>query len=247
MKVLSIGDIHGRDSWKRVIDSSGPVDHVVFIGDYVDSHEDEITNVVILHNLKEIIELKRSDPSRVTLIIGNHDVQYMRPSQRRQYSGYRSEAYWDLHDLFKQNDSLFDPVYELESSSGVKHIWTHAGICREWVKSTIKVLRSDDIRLGQIWERVEDPTPSETVLLAWQYGLSAFYDASWHNGGTAWCDSPIWTRPKRLDLDGISDAVQIVGHTCQTRIKSVELPKNRTNHYIDVLAYQEVGLILDIS
>ncbi len=36
MKIITIGDIHGRDFWKKILEE--PMDQLVFIGDYFDSY-----------------------------------------------------------------------------------------------------------------------------------------------------------------------------------------------------------------
>jgi len=38
MKTIFIGDIHGQDTWKKIVESENP-DRVVFIGDYFDSFD----------------------------------------------------------------------------------------------------------------------------------------------------------------------------------------------------------------
>ncbi len=37
MKTIVIGDIHGRTSWKDIIEKEQTWDKVIFIGDYFDS------------------------------------------------------------------------------------------------------------------------------------------------------------------------------------------------------------------
>ena len=70
--ILSIGDTHGRGIALQIAkDNIHKVDKIVFIGDYVDSFD--ISPVIILHNLKEIIEFKKQYPDKVVLLLGNHD------------------------------------------------------------------------------------------------------------------------------------------------------------------------------
>jgi predicted phosphodiesterase len=37
MKIVAIGDIHGRDYWKQIIEQEQDADVFVFVGDYFDS------------------------------------------------------------------------------------------------------------------------------------------------------------------------------------------------------------------
>ena len=68
MKVLCIGDVHGRNYWKNWVEEHKDADLVIFLGDYVDSFD--ISNVEILHNLKEIIKFER-DNDNVVLLLGS--------------------------------------------------------------------------------------------------------------------------------------------------------------------------------
>ena len=52
MKNIYIGDIHGRDTWKQIVDEHDDADNIVFIADYFDSFN--ISGTVQLHNIKEI-------------------------------------------------------------------------------------------------------------------------------------------------------------------------------------------------
>ena len=69
-----IGDIHGLDSWKWIVDSH-PECEMVFLGDYLDPKE-RVPKVELLRNLEEIVALKRSRPEDVVLLLGNHDLHY---------------------------------------------------------------------------------------------------------------------------------------------------------------------------
>jgi len=55
MKILGIGDIHGRDTWKDILDQD--FDLAVFVGDYFDSFD--ITAVEQIFNFEEIIRAKQ--------------------------------------------------------------------------------------------------------------------------------------------------------------------------------------------
>ena len=121
MKTISLGDIHGRDVWKSIlfgscyeyntwriaVEAGAPIDwdgnmpflgydKIIFVGDYVDSFD--IPSSVILHNLREIIDLKQKLGDRMVLLLGNHDIQYFVKDQR--CSGHRPELQYDLEQLF---------------------------------------------------------------------------------------------------------------------------------------------------
>ena len=72
-RIIAIGDLHGKDCWKKI----NPADysHIIFMGDYVDSLT--IPPNKVLENLRELIRFKRKYYSKVTLLLGNHDMQYI--------------------------------------------------------------------------------------------------------------------------------------------------------------------------
>ena len=76
MRILAIGDIHGRDSWKDIINDN-VFDKVVFLGDYFDSRE-EISGAKQLYNFKEILQFKKYNIDKVVLLVGNHEFHYLK-------------------------------------------------------------------------------------------------------------------------------------------------------------------------
>ena len=66
-----IGDIHGRDAWKRLVDESCIN---IFVGDYFDPY-DRIHFMDLQYNFMEIIEYKKKHPENVVLLYGNHDYE----------------------------------------------------------------------------------------------------------------------------------------------------------------------------
>jgi hypothetical protein len=76
VRILAIGDIHGRDSWKDIINDN-VFDKVVFLGDYFDSRE-EISGAKQLYNFKEILQFKKYNIDKVVLLVGNHEFHYLK-------------------------------------------------------------------------------------------------------------------------------------------------------------------------
>ena len=70
MKVLILGDIHGRTIWKDIIEKESP-DKVIFLGDYVSTH-DNISSETQIANLNDILDYKEANSSKVILLRGNH-------------------------------------------------------------------------------------------------------------------------------------------------------------------------------
>ncbi len=73
MKLVAIGDIHGRDIWKQIVETEQP-NTVVFVGDYFDSFD--IPGKVQIDNFKNIIQWKHDNPQcKVVLLIGKPQSQ----------------------------------------------------------------------------------------------------------------------------------------------------------------------------
>ena len=72
MKILVLGDIHGRLIWKDIIEKENP-DRVIFLGDYVSTHKD-ISSTQQINNLEEILAYKEDNPDKVILLRGNHKI-----------------------------------------------------------------------------------------------------------------------------------------------------------------------------
>jgi len=58
-KLVAIGDIHGRDIWRQILDKEQP-DTVVFVGDYFDSFD--IPGLDQIYNFQNIIHWKLDNP-----------------------------------------------------------------------------------------------------------------------------------------------------------------------------------------
>ena len=74
-KIVVIGDIHGRDTWKEIIAKEEPFDKVVFLGDYFDSYYISFKNQFINYN--EIIKYKDDNKDKVITLFGNHELHYI--------------------------------------------------------------------------------------------------------------------------------------------------------------------------
>ena len=75
MKILVMGDIHGRPFWKDIIELETP-DKVIFLGDYVSTHED-YTGEEQFNNLVDIMDAKEHWKDRMIMLRGNHDLQHL--------------------------------------------------------------------------------------------------------------------------------------------------------------------------
>lgn len=141
INTLIIPDVHGRWFWKEPVEQvlSETDAHIVFLGDYLDIYPDEFDwsmninwNMVAIDRFKDIIELKRANPDRITLLLGNHDCGYCIGddicSCRMDHANRR-----EIENLFSDNRDLFKIAEEREIN-GKRFVFSHAGILKGWVK-----------------------------------------------------------------------------------------------------------------
>jgi len=219
MKILSIADIHGRPYWKEWIKEYDNIDKYIFIGDYVDSFD--ISNVEILHNLKEIIEFKKANLDNVILLYGNHDCSYAlstpHMSNPFKCSGYRPEAHWDLHDIFNNNKELFQASYQINN-----YLFTHAGISNEWFKNQYTY----NPTLDKI---------SESLNESFKYKENSLFDVGYLRDGYKNVGKIFWADKRETSIDPLNNIHQIVGHTVCNDIEIIKINDNTSITYIDCI------------
>jgi hypothetical protein len=242
-KIMTIGDVHGRDTWKFMTHGSSyefeqwaimvgngadpndelfkndypytGFDKIIFIGDYVDSFD--VDNIMMKKNLEDIILFKKALPHKVILLWGNHDVQYFIPDQI--CSGYRPEMKWDLQILFRDNRDLFQMAYQEND-----YLWTHAGLSKPVLKS---MMRYDFLRGLK--------SEAEVLNDAFLREVPEIFAVDSSSGGCSMYGGPLWIRPNDLIRDGV-DLHQIIGHTPQRCLKEFE---NRNSFRIVITDYIE--------
>lgn len=214
IKYLIIPDVHGRDFWrepvKEVLEDTNA--HIIFLGDYTDGYPQEwdIEFDYLQHtvdNFKEILDLKKHNPDRISLLIGNHDCGYAIGddicSSRRDRSHRR-----ELEDLFQDNRELFQIAEECDIA-GRHFVFSHAGILKGWVR----VVWGDEMdnpgfnvvdHLNNAWL-----TSNYSVLDALgDYDRYRGY-AGYKYGSPVWSDIRSWVRVTPEETYGFN----IVGHT----------------------------------
>lgn len=201
-KVVFIGDIHGHDSWKRVVADNKTADHFVFVGDYFDAFS--VTPAVQIYNFKEIIEFKECTPDRVTLLIGNHDYHYMPPCTG-QYGGYSHWFAAEIGELLKKNMHNLEVAWQYNNL-----LVTHAGVSSTWYEKNIE----DKGHMFEIADKLNTLWADRPDLFN-HSGRNAF--------GNSPHDGPFWIRPEALKSDPVDpDIIQIVGHTQREEISNTD-------------------------
>lgn len=198
MKIIAIGDIHGRSIWKNIV-SANSYDKVVFLGDYFDAFD--IHTLDQIDNFKDIMEFKKSFPDKVICLIGNHDYHYMRGVSQH-YTGFNSTRKMAVDSVLHQ--ALKSSLLQVCFVSG-KYLFVHAGVTKTWCDD-------NDIDMENIEQSIND---------TFKYKPDVFKFTSGENRneyGDDVCQSPIWVRPPSLRRDMIPGYTQVVGHTNQDEV-----------------------------
>ena len=272
MKLLAIGDIHGRDNWKDKLFGSTydyenwvtrdllngvteemadtwpfhKWDKIVFIGDYVDSFT--VTNVMMLKNLEDIIRFKKAFPDKVVLILGNHDVQYIVKGQ--QCSGYRPEMQYDFESVFRANLDLFQMAYLADSTMPHPILFTHAGVSKSWEKELRNEFINAKSHKREMFAEIAESRIDELLNAAWSLNMSALYMVDSASGGFNRFAGPLWIRPHKLKGDPLPGYMQVVGHTPVKCVQEHFMgdPKDMlTVTLIDCLEHYDSGDYLELD
>lgn len=217
MKQIILGDIHGHDTWKKIIDQEKTFDRIVFLGDYHDSFT--ISSKSIADNFKSIVELKNSLKDKVVLLCGNHDYHYIDGIESK-FSGYRPELKGMQKELLLeliQNDTI-----QLCFKDENDRLYSHAGFSRTWWKENV----GKELDLETIDKDINVLFKADLFPFDFIYGRSgSYYGDDPENG-------PLWIRPDSLHIDAIEGVDQIVGHT-QPKNPVVINSKQNTNIYLN--------------
>ena len=215
---LIIPDVHGRDFWKTPVEEvlAKTDAKVIFLGDYLDPYPYEWEEMGYtfdyrrhaIDGFRQILELKKQNPTRVILLIGNHDCGYALGddicSCRMDYKN-RGE----IERLFRDNWDNFRIAEEC--TLGSRHIiFSHAGILKGWAD----LVWGEDEVSGENFNIVDQ---LNNAWLTDHYGiLNALGDydkyRGWDGsryGSPVWSDVRAWVRVTPEETFGFN----IAGHT----------------------------------
>jgi hypothetical protein len=158
-----------------------------------------------LSNFNEIVELKRQNPDKVVLLLGNHDMhyrnsQFCKYAKSTRYDGIHSHK---LNELFNgDNYKLFQLCYCVENN-GRRIIFTHAGITKFWAEMC-GVTYDDNIQdaINNLEESAEGIGKLAVIGR----------ERTWlgeKTGSPIWCDLREFVSDETID----ANAFQIFGHS----------------------------------
>jgi hypothetical protein len=205
MKIVALGDTHGRDLWKKIVKVEEDFDKFIFIGDYFDSREN-IDASTQIQNFIEILQFKKDNPEKVILLIGNHDYHYLKGCGET-YSGYQQYAAMDINEVLQpaltSGHLQICHVYD-------EYIFSHAGLTNTWCEN-------NEIDLYKIEESVNVRFMKNMESFRFEYGENL------DRSGDDVTQSPIWVRIPSLFRDMVKGFTYIIGHTT---VKEMHMANN---------------------
>ena len=153
-KILIVPDVHGRKFWHKAKEMIDEVDQVVFLGDYLDPYSHEgITFEDALMELERILAFKEDYPDKVVLLVGNHDMHYI----KTEFMDCSRLNIWrraEVHEIFMNHINKFQLIHEID-----KYLFSHAGVYLDWTtKYEITLQELFDFKkfLEGRWNTLED-------------------------------------------------------------------------------------------
>ena len=202
MRIIALGDIHGRPIWKSILENE-TFDKVVFIGDYFDSRDERLISATDqIKNFNEIIAFKKANHDNVILLTGNHDFQYL-PDSWETYSGFQKYRQKDIREAIK---APFEEQLLQMCWTHANMLFSHAGVTRTWCKENA-------INTDLLADNINELFWSQPHRFGFTTGQKN------DNRGDEPEQPPTWVRPDSLAVDKIPGYFHIVGHTMQDNLR----------------------------
>lgn len=206
MKIIAIGDTHGRSIWKKVREQEQDFDKFVFIGDYFDSREG-IQHHDQADNFKDILLWKKEEPEKVVLLIGNHDYHYISGVGDEEYSLYSMALYRIANPLLM---GALEKDWMQICYQSYNLMFSHAGVSTVWLENKgISVDADLEQNINQLFK--DDIKQFKFIT-----------NMEWSYNGNDVTQSPIWIRPQSLLKSHIEDSFNVVGHSMVEKIPTYE-------------------------
>ena len=206
--MVAIPDVHGRTFWREAVERHKDLP-VVFLGDYLDPYYDEdISREDALNEFKSILEYKKENPDRVTLLFGNHDIHYLCVDFEATRKDRANEE--EIRNLFQSNLSLFHMASCFKTGER-EFLFTHAGVLSGWYLQYFpkETLASAELICNSLNGKMEDEQTWEIFL------RTALTDVSMYRYGGDLYGSCVWAdvREYPKDRETIKGVYQVFGHT----------------------------------
>jgi hypothetical protein len=225
MKIVAVGDTHGRSKWKEIVDVEKDFDKFIFIGDYFDAKDGGYSANRQIENFKDIVEFKRSNPDKVVLLIGNHDFHYLK-GVNEEYSSFQWSYRKDINDVLQPvvDEGLIQMCYQYN-----KYFFSHAGITKTWCNN-------NNINSNNLVNDINNLFRDDVTRFRFTMGENDSY------GGNDVTQPPIWVRPQSLVKDMVDGIICVVGHT---QVKEVTVMEENNLILIDCLGTNDDYLVIE--
>jgi len=217
MKIIAVGDTHGRNIWENILEQEKEFDKFIFIGDYFDSREG-ISVSEQIDNFKRILNFKLKYPNKVILLLGNHDYHYLNNVIDR-YSNYQVRGSKMINEILQPavDSGLLQMCYKYD-----KFVFTHAGITKTWCEEY-------DINIDNLVDDVNLLFTNDLSAFSFQIGENEDYS------GNDITQSPIWVRIPSLYKDHLDNLTFIVGHSEMLQFL-LDNPDSEYTHFLERMA-----------
>jgi len=232
MKLVAIGDIHGRNIWKQIVAKEQDADEFVFVGDYFDSFT--VKGPDQINNFLDIIEFKKQSKVPVTLLIGNHDHHYYPGVDDSGTSGYQTLLAPSIKYVVNENKQYLQAAYQVG-----EFVFTHAGLSSEWLDDSIEGWNADNVveKVNELFQY----QPNKIAYRSYKQVGDQVYGAQGY--GNEAFQGPIWIRPTALMNANKKTLrkkiIQVVGHTPQDNIDIEGKATGGRYYFIDTLEYNQ--------
>jgi UDP-2,3-diacylglucosamine pyrophosphatase LpxH len=229
MKTVVIGDIHGHNSWKQIIDKEQDADRFIFVGDYFDSFT--IPGVKQMDNFLDIIEFKEHTDKEVVLLLGNHDYHYLPEIEESSTSGYQTVMAPTYKILLGENKKHLQIAYQFDD-----FVCSHAGLSSVWLDDIV-----EDWDINNMVDKVNELFQNQPGLIAYR-SFKMINETEWIGArgyGEETFQGPLWIRPKALmnaNYDTLRTQIrQVVGHTTRKQIDIEGQSTGGRYYFIDTM------------
>jgi hypothetical protein len=230
MKLVAIGDIHGRDYWKQIVDQEQDADTFVFVGDYFDSFTIKGTDQI--NNFLDIVEFKKQSKVPIILLIGNHDYHYYPGIEDSGTSGYQTLMAPSIKHVVSENKQYLQAAYQVDD-----FVFTHAGLSSEWLDDNIVMW--DVPNLAMYVNDLFYYQPQKLAYRSYKQVGDKVYGVGGYGNETF--QGPLWIRPAALMQANKEtlrkQIIQVVGHTPQDTIDIKGKSTGGRYYFIDTLEY----------
>jgi len=232
MKLVVIGDIHGRNIWKQIVAKEHDADEFVFVGDYFDSFT--VKGPDQINNFLDIIEFKKQSKVPVILLIGNHDHHYYPGVDDSSTSGYQTLLAPSIKHVVGDNKQYLQAAYQVG-----EFVFTHAGLSSEWLDDSIEGWNIDNVveKVNELFQY----QPNKIAYRSYKQVGDQVYGAQGY--GNEAFQGPLWIRPAALMTANKKTLrkkiIQVVGHTPQDNIDIEGKATGGRYYFIDTLEYNQ--------